>query len=539
MQKEILKGFRLSPQQKQIWMSRQDGPAPQMACAILLRGDLKIDALKQALQNVVDRHQILRTTFHKRPGTKLPVQVINENAAPLWEEIDLSDRSVSQREAELDERLHRQDANAIENERGSLLSATLIRWTARERVLLVSLSPLCSDPRTLKNLVREIGRSYQASVERTELSDEPVQYAQFSKWQNELLEDEGDEGKGYWLKQDFSIYEATSLPIRRRRIGETQEQYEVLTSRIAPALAASLEALAGECGVSVKTLLFSCWQALLWRYTGQSPVVISTAFDCRSYEELEEMLGPCAKHIPLRHPLKEGLRFRDLAEKVHDSINEAAEYQDYFSWEQIDGSESTLSRYRLSYHELPESRAAADVTFSLYKQRVIAGKFEIEMSYVRSDDSLFAEICYDPSQFSAENISHLSRNLQTILKNAVGNPDAMIDALEILSEPDRRQLLVEFNNTDTAFNEGGCIHQLFERVAELMPAGKAAIYGGEHLTYEELNSKANQLARHLRRQGVGPESLVGILMDRGLQVLVALLGVLKAGGAYVPLDPGY
>jgi amino acid adenylation domain-containing protein/FkbM family methyltransferase len=540
MQKEI-KGFRLSPQQKRVWLLQQKGSGYRAACAILLEGDVKVAALKETLQGIVNRHQILRTDFHRRPGTKLPIQVIADESPLAWQEIDASGLSPQQQKLYLSERFRQHRSQPLDAAGGTSPRVTLLRWSAAEHLLLISWPALCADAGTIRNLVEEISRCYRAVLEDEMVSDEPVQYAQYSSWQNELVEDEeAQAAAAYLLKQELLSEETAPLPFENRPAVNVPFSPETFASTLDQETTVMLEACAEEHEVSLNAVLLACWQILLWRLTGQPRVVVNTGFDCHEYEELEGLLGLLTKHIPVSAQLVESFRLRDVLEQVNEALAEAHDCQDYFSWSDSDGTSEILPGleslpYGFDYAEQPASySAAANLKLSICEQYVCTEHFKVKLSCRKTGDALRLEWLYDAELFSAESIQRLDANFRALLKNV--DDDEAIARLRILSEDERERLLVRCNDTRAEYPHGLCVHQLFERQVERAPDRIALVYEDERLSYAELNRRANQLAHHLKKLGVGPEMPVGLLMERSADVVVGLLGILKAGAAYVPLD---
>ncbi|MGB7926381.1 MAG: amino acid adenylation domain-containing protein, partial [Pyrinomonadaceae bacterium] len=542
----MIRGFRLSPQQKRVWLWQQKSVALEAVCALLLEGDLNPERLKEALQGIVDRHQILHTGFQRRPGTKIPLQVIAEGYRFSWQEVDLSGMDRQQQETDLEERFREQRSGRFASDDESLLRATLICWSAGRHMLLLGLPALCADSWTLKNLAQEISQGYAASRDEIEETYEPIQYVRFSKWQNELLEDEEDRaGKEFWQAKDLTSVEQTPLPLTNRVAEDALFQPESISTTVDRALAQKMEAVASRYDVSLSALLLACWQVLLWRYTGQADALVGVAHDGRGYDELEGALGLLTKYIPLRSRLDEGQRFHDLLESLREGVDEALEWQDYFSWEQLEeaaGSGPGLPAYaqfNFDYEEQPEKYRADGLTMTVQRQHVCVEPFSVRLSCVKRGQTLLTEFHYDAGRLAADYIERLAANFQTLLESVSLHPETALGQLPILSDGERRELLSEFNETRADHSDEHLIHQLFEQHARRTPARTAVVYEETELTYAELNARANQLAHYLRKQGVGPEVTVGLLLERSVDVVVGLLGILKAGGAYVPLEPSY
>ncbi len=268
------------------------------------------------------------------------------------------------------------------------------------------------------------------------------------------------------------------------------------------------------------------------------------ACDGRTYDDLRETPGLLAQSVPLQCQLEPQLHFSELLKRVNESTREVLEWQEYFRWDSIDGAnasreEASFFPVSFEFDQQSVSYSARDVTFAIERRHVCTERFTLKVSCTQRADRFSIQFHYDRNVFRKEDIERLVGQFQTLLESVTGNPEALISELEILSGPERRRLLIEFNDTEASYPEGKCIHQLFEEQAERTPNNVALACEDRRLTYAELNARSNQLAHHLRTQGVRPEVRVGICMERCPEMIVGLLGILKAGGAYVPLDPAY
>ena len=544
MQSQNLEGFRLSPQQKRLWFLQQDSVAYRVQAAIRIEGNVKVEILKQTLEQVVNRHEALRTTFHRQPGIKIPIQVIASRGTISWNLVNLS--GLNQRE-QLDkiEQLFQEQGYLISRdvvaeclyEEKLLVQASLITLSDNLNFLLLTIPALCADSWTLKNIVRELSRSYTACLKGEELPDEPVQYIQFSEWQNEILEDEdAQDGKAYWCKQNV---QSVTLPFEAQSRRETRFEPYMYAVRIQADVVAKIEVIASLHNTTISEFLFACWQTLLWRLTGQSDIAISTVHSGRKYEELHEVLGLLAKWLPVRCSFQEKFKFSEVLSQLGDTLRDIDSWQDYFVGEEMVESTSDAIGFPISFEfeDWSDKYCADGVLFSIDKQYVCFDRFKVKLSCVRREKSLVAEFHYDTELFDKEAIQCVAEQFQTLVESAAKKTEAAVGELNLISDRTRHHLLVELNNTQTNYSQTQCIHHLFEQQVERTPNNIAVVFENQQLTYAELNAKANQLAHYLKQQGVGAEVLVGIYAERSLDSIIALLGILKAGGAYLPLDP--
>ena len=542
-QKRTIQGFRLSPQQKRVWtLQQQEQQSSQAQCAVLLAGELDSRALTTALTEVVKRHEILRTRVRCLPGMSVPLQVITEPGPLTLEERDLSAWTATEQIRQIEELWEETRHQSGNLEEQFWFRFWLVRLSPKQHVLMVSIPTLCADLVGLRNLVAEISRCYDPILREQRLADEPVQYADVSEIQNELLEDQETEaGKEYWRKQDLSGLHGLRLPgAHEAREGRGVASHSIGHS-IAVAQGAEIEALAGKCDADKMVVLLASWHVLLWRLTGQSHLIVGTCFDGRNYEGLESALGLFSRYLPISAQLETNIRFHELVAHLARVTAESREYQEYFTWADDEGAAANEPYFPFcfEYLEQPESYVARGVSFTIYKEYACTDRFAVKLSCVRTGESLKAEFHYDSNVYAEADIERLAAEYQTLLQSVVAEPEAAIGTLEIVSATEREQLLVEWNDTAAAYSMDQCVHELFEQKAAETPDAVALVYEDEHLSYGELNRRANQVAHYLRGLGVGAEVAVGLCVERSLEMLVGVLGILKAGAAYLPLEPSY
>jgi amino acid adenylation domain-containing protein len=545
-----IQGFRLSPQQKHLWLLQADSSVYKAQAAIAIQGNLQPEILKTALQKVVAKHEILRTSFRYLEEMKIPVMVVEDNSDILWEEIDLCNSDEREQQNTIDLLFVKSRKYQFNLEKGNNLAVSLIKLSIDKHILILCLPALCADTWTLNNLVKEIGQAY--ANDEFISSEETVQYIQFAEWQNQLLEDEESEpGKYYWQKQDCSAIYNLNLPFERKN--STKQNFELESSRgkwpyvfgtgyanaltdmsyysvaIASDTTAKLEQLIQKHNISLEVLLLTCWQVLLWKQTNQSEIIIGKTFDNREYEELHDALGLFLKYLPIKYKLNATLSFQEILEKVQNAILEAEEWQDYFEPE-------INFPIGFDFVKHPQKYLIKYVSFELDRHFICSEPFKIKLTCIQKHDGLITQFDYDTNYFAREDIQRLARQFQTLLTSVIENPIIAIADLELLNASDREQLLIEWNDTQTKFPNDKCIHQIFEKQVQQTPNNIAIVFEEERLTYEELNRKANQLARYLQSLGVGAEKIIGIALERSLDTIVSILGILKAGGAYLVLD---
>ncbi|MET0646492.1 MAG: amino acid adenylation domain-containing protein, partial [Pyrinomonadaceae bacterium] len=537
----VEQGYRLSPPQKRLCtLQQEDGDRRYGArCAVLIEGPLDAGLLDRALQSVVERHDSLRTTFVRPPGLKLPVQVVAESAGPARAQLDLRHLDARRQEEELEQLFRDEELREFDPGRGSLLRATLLSLADDRHALLLSLPALCADSRTLSNIVTQLAHAYGACAAGAEPPEPALQYVQFSQWQNEIMSDEeASEGEAFWRERAAA---APPLPFVARSAAASPA-HEVFNSFVAPETAAHVRRAAQRYETTIEVYLLACWQTLLWRLTGQPEIAVGVMCNGRKFEELNDSLGLFARWLPLAVTFRRELPFSAVLRRVAEHKSEAEEWQEYFIWHERREEGGPSRPYpEIGFEYAPDSarHTAAGVKFSTLRQYACTDRADLKLHVADAGERLAAELHYDVSLFEAADIERLAAQFSTLLASAAADPEAPVSRLEILDDGQRRQVLCEFNRTAADYPLDKCLHELVEAQVARTPDAVALIFEGECVTYDNLNTRANQLAHRLSRLGAGAETLIGICLERSSEMVVGALGVLKAGAAYVPLDPEY
>ncbi|MGD1807088.1 amino acid adenylation domain-containing protein [Dapis sp. BLCC M126] len=521
-------GYRLSPQQKYLWQLQENNINYLAKCTIKIKGKIKVDILKSALEKILNRHDNFRTIFQRHPGIKMPIQVILDNGKISWTHINLSNLKSDKQTEQIGEILQNQNGLIAQLDQEPIFPTAFVTLSEEEHILLISLPALTADSFTLNNLVQQISESYDLCLKESDFEEEAVQYLQFSEWQNELLEEEDAETEiAYWQNQQF---QSVNLPFENSQFEEekfTPEQYSLnLDANFIAKLEANISP-----NISIENFLLGCWQTLLWRLTKQSDITVKTVFSGRQYEDLEEVMGLLAKYLPISCQLEENLKFTKLLEEISDRLTEASERQEYFI-----NSETELPAISFEFIDLSKIYYGGDLSFTLENQSVIFDNFKIKLNCLKTQSSITAEFQYDSELINIDVIKSFAKQFEALVASAIENIDATISQLNIFSESESQRLLDELNQTEQNYPQEKLIYQIFESQVELYPNNIAVVFEDQKLTYAELNSQANQLAHYLQKKGVEPETIVGIFIERSLEVIIAILAILKAGAAYLPLD---
>jgi amino acid adenylation domain-containing protein/FkbM family methyltransferase len=543
MEQEIISGYRLSPQQRKLWLQQQGSAAYRVQCAVMIRGDLQLPLLKRAFQRVINQHEILHSAFRLLPGLDVPFQVIVDPSELSVREIDFSSWGTSEQQTKLDELMREERAYEFDYSRGQLLRACLVTLSPKKHALIITVSAMCADTWSVKNIVRDISRWSAESLTDEQALSEAVQYADFSEWQNELLEsDDTKEATKYWKAQ----YEGASrLDLHNESKPPATRRYEPgsVVSEIDTGTTDKLNVLADREEVTVPQILLACWGCLLWRLTQQPDILIEAAFDGRKYEDLNQSLGLFTRYLPIRYRFEECSSFGDILRRLNRSYLDAYEWQEYFAWEQVQAigwDETTNAAHSIGFdcEELTTHQEGSEgLSFASYRLYGCMDRFKLKLSCFRMRDGFRLELHFDTAFYDSIFASRILSEFIVLLQGVLDNRNSLVLKLPLLNETQLLQVLMEWNDTATKYSAGKCIHELFEEQVRSAPANIAVAFKDRQITYDELNRRANQLAHHLGQLGFGPDMLAGLYMDRSIEMIVGLLGALKAGGAYMPLDP--
>ena len=438
MPPEVIEGFQLSPQQKHLWSLQQaDGSLPYRAqCSILIEGNLDAQILDAALLRVFERHEILRTSFQSAPCASAPVQVVSADYVLRIDRYDLSDCDPARQEAAID-RLYREMGDLVfDLSKGPPIRVSLLTLSPDRHTLLINLSSFCADAASLEYLMREVSRCYSAVLAGEDLSDDPLQYADASQWQNDLLKSEdADDGRKYWRERNVSAVERLRLPAQASLVGHLIFAPRLLSSQLERDLSANIETLARKYRTSPSVLLLTCWQMLLSRLSGQLEFVVGVTCDGRAYEGLQEALGLFGKSLPMICHLEGDLRLTELLKRTEVSAHDAVAWQEYFSWDDSPGSQDgvdSLSHLPVGF-EFREDYAkycAGAVSFVIQKRYACSDRFALKLCCIRKKDSFSTELHYDSSLFCTEDVDRLQAEFHTLLQSVTLDPDARLEEYE-------------------------------------------------------------------------------------------------------------
>ncbi|MCC5624541.1 condensation domain-containing protein, partial [Nostoc sp. CHAB 5715] len=550
--------YPLSSGQQALWFlyqSNQQSAAYNTAFPVRIRSHVDVPALRSAFQKLIDRHPCLRTTFGMRDGEA--VQEVHGYQEVCFEEID----ATSQTEDELNSRVKEAYERPFDLKRGPVLRVSLFIRSEFDRILLLTIHHIVSDGWSLWMLLKELRVLYPAQKTDQKVSLEPLtlSYADYLNWQTKMLASpQGEQLWNYWQHQLAGELPVLNLPTDRPRPPVQTYHGASHFFKLSEELTQELKKLAQASGATLYMILLAAFQVLLYRYTGQEDILVGSPTAGRSQSEFTGIVGYFVNPVVLRGTLAGNPTFKAFLSQVRQTVLGAIAHEDYPFASLVerlqlkrDPSHSPLFQV-LFVLQKPPSTELADVLVTPSETEVRVdwggleleyfpmateeGQFDLTLEMLEGKESLFSVLKYNPDLFDAATITRMFGHFETLLAEIVSNPQASVKDLPLLTQAERHQLLVEWNNTQLEYSHVQCVHQLFEAQAEQTPEAIAVVFENQQLNYRELNARSNQLAHYLQTLGVGPEVLVGICVERSLEMVVGLLGILKAGGAYVPLD---
>ncbi|TKC98038.1 non-ribosomal peptide synthetase/type I polyketide synthase [Polyangium fumosum] len=550
----------LSYGQRALWFLYESVPestAYNVIPALRIRARLDVASLRRAFQQLARRHPSLRTTYALRgeevlqrvePSVEVPFDIVDTSG---W-----SDQELPQRVADA---AHQR----LNLERGQILKVELFSRSPEDHVLLIVVHHVAVDLWSLGVIMKELSALYAAEVRgaRAELPALPATYVDFARWQVDMLAGaEGQRHLEYWKKELRGELPVLHLPTDRARPPVQTYRGGLHIFSLPPELAKRIKSFARTEGTTLYTLLLAAFKVLLHRITGQGDLLVGSAVAGRSSDLFQSVVGYFVSPVVLRSNFEDDPTFRAALHRITQTVLGAIEHQDY--------PFLLLVEQLLPYRD-PSRTPMIDVMFVLQRSHIFdemaalalgdpnarlmlgdlemesfslperEAMFDITMMMAEAKGTFFAWLQYNADLFDAATIERIAGQFVVLLESIVETPERRVSELPLLTNAERQQVISAWNETDTAYPKDRCVHELFEAQAARTPDAVAAVYGEQRISYGELDRRANRLAHHLRSLGVGPEVLVGICIERSVEMVVGLLGILKAGGAYVPLDPTY
>lgn len=542
----------LSFAQQRLWFLEQFHPGSDVyniVVPIRISGVLEIDALRRGLEEIVRRHEVLRSRVVMHQGEPLQ-QVMAAEPVPL-PLFDISFLPALDQQKPLDDFLEQQVHRNFDLTRGPLFRVNLICLGPQEHVLVLNMHHIVSDDWSLRVLMQELGQIYAAYLrhEPSPLPELPIQYADFSLWQRRWLQGEMLERQlAYWRKQLAAMPTLLELPLDHPRPPVQSVHGSRIDLHLSADLSSQLQRLSQGQDATLFMTLLATFQTLLLRYSGTEDLSVGTPIASRNQVEIEGLIGFFVNTLVLRADLRGNPSFTTLLARVRETALGAYAHQD-LPFEKL--VEELKPERNLSHTPLfqvifaLQNASLSETTFAGLRLTPLpidtgAIKFDLMMTAEEvTNQGMLLQLTYSTDLFEASTAQRMLGHYHNLLRSVLNSPEQPLSELEMLSGAERAQLLVEWNATAADHGPSVCVHELFETQAERTPNAWAVEYEQQQVSYAELNGRANQLAHYLRGLGVGPEIRVALCVERGLEMVVALLGVLKSGGAYVPLDPEY
>ncbi len=537
----------LSFAQEQLWFISQlaaGNTTYNIPCAMEITGSLNVPVLERTIQEIARRHEILRTNFQQIDGQN--VQIINPESSITLTVVNLESEQLTT----VEKLINLEAEKSFDLNQDLLFQATLWRLSETTHVLLLNMHHIISDGWSMGILLQELSTLYQTylSPDKSPLPELAIQYADFAVWQRQYLNHEVRQKQlNYWKQQLADAPPLLELPADRVRPPVQSFQGGVWEFEINSDVSQKVRELSQKSGATLFMTILAAFVTLLYRYSNQDDILVGSPMANRNRPEIEPLIGYFVNTVVLRNQLTGNPSFSEVINRVRTVAMDAHVHQDV-PFEQV--VEALQPQRNLSYsplfqvlfdlqHSLTDKLQLPGLTLTPFHLGHTTSKFDLSLVIEETGDKLIGWWEYSSDLFNLETIIRLGNNFQTLLAGIVANPETPISQLPLLSKIELQQILIEWNNTKTDYSCYQCIHELFAQQVVKTPDALAVRFGDEELTYAQLNHKANQLARYLQIYGVAPDVLVGIYLERSLEILVAILAILKAGGAYLFLDPNY
>jgi amino acid adenylation domain-containing protein len=460
---------------------------------------------------------------------KIPFQVIFEEYQAGWQITDLTTLALEQQNQEIERCIAEEVTKIAECDLSPCIGAHWIPLSNDSHILLLSLPCLCADRPSLRVLATNIADFLDGREQDVEI----VQYVDMAEWQHSLLESSNElarRANAFWRSQQPVTL---TLPLERK----TKERCgaEFVPVEASEGLARNVDVLAAKLNASPEDVILAAWQTLLWRLSGNARPTVYVSVAGREHEQMQGSIGLFSRNLPITGRFDGSFRFDEVVEQMRLAREQAAGYQGFYVPRTESSGEASAS---FEYEDWPGTDTSGSIKVSLLRTWAPTDSYKAKLTCYREKGALQLELHYDRGYFERASAQRFAKSFQVLLTAALADSQHKTELLPILDDEDRNRILFGWNLTNTEYSNGSTIHSLFEKQVEKHPDRAAVVCDGQHLTYKELNRKANQLAHYLRKAGLGPDVLAGLFVGRSTELMVGLLGILKAGGAYVGFNPG-
>ncbi|OAB58114.1 hypothetical protein AY600_04795 [Phormidium willei BDU 130791] len=542
----------LSFAQQRLWFLHRlapDSPMYNLAAAVRLRGFLDQTALEQSLNEVRRRHQVLRSRVMEVGGQ--PQQVIHPWQPRSLPRVDLQSLTPSAQAQELEQRSQALARHRFDLAQDEPLAWQLLQLAPDDHQLLIVLHHIVSDGWSKERLIHEVAEIYQAQVsppvgakQGSPLPPLPLQYADVARWQRQRDQDpEQLAHLAYWRQQLHQV-PPLALPILRPAVDSPEAPGALYSAHLSPDLTIALKQFSQKQGVTLFMTLLAAFKVLLWRYSGQTDLVLGVPTAGRSRADFEPLIGCFINPVVLRSDLSGNPSFRELLQQIRETATQAYSHGD-IPFERLveelqpDRTTTPLFQVMFALQNLPRTQLTLpQLSFEIHELHPGSAKFDLTVALHERDGGLTANLEYRCDRIHPNAIARLWNHYQTLLTDVWAHPDFRLSQLSWLSQSEQQQLLQEWNQTQTSFPESTLVG-LVENQVQRTPEAVAVLFEDQQLTYGQLNDQAERLGQQLHQLGIGPEMRVAVALRRSPQLLIALLAILKTGAAYVPLDPNY
>ncbi|MBO0783508.1 MAG: AMP-binding protein, partial [Ktedonobacteraceae bacterium] len=512
-----------------------------------LEGGLDLEILERANNEIVRRHEVLRTRFVTEAGE--PAQVIDEWAPRRLDIYDLTSLTQEEREREAQRIAMEETATGFDLSNGPLLRVKVLRLAEEQHLVLYTMHHIVSDAWSMAILIREMGDLYRAYSlgEPSPLAELPIQYADFAVWQRTWLKGERLERQLSYWRDRLAGLEPLNLPLDRPRPVIASHRGGIVPFDLSAEVTRQLVELSRREGVTLFMTVLAGFQLLLSRYCGQQDVAIGADIANRNRAETEGLIGFFVNQLVLRTDLSGNPSFRELLKRVREVTLGAYANQD-LPFERLveelqperDLGRAPLFQVGLAFDNvLREGRRLGEQSGSIWGAEIVRAKHDLTFFAEESRTELRGAVEYARELFEESTIVRLTGHLRTVFEQVAANPEQAISEIDYLSRAEQDQILWEWNATTSSYPAGVSLHEMIERQVEKTPDAIALVEGQRSLSFEQLERSANRLGHYLQRLGAGPDVTIAVCMNRRIEMIVALVGILKAGGAYVPIDPKY
>ncbi|NJM72004.1 MAG: amino acid adenylation domain-containing protein, partial [Scytonema sp. RU_4_4] len=558
-QPNLLEVYPLSHGQQALWFLWQLAPessAYNVAFSCRICSDLDVAALQKVFQVLTERHPILHSTF-PRLGTE-PIQQINLEQPIDFQQIDATNGS----ESELKEEVFAAYKSPFDLEHGPIMRVRVFTRSQQEHILLLVIHHIVAEGWSIGILLDELKVLYPAFTTGREATlPPPVHFHEYVRWQRTIIESaEGERLWQYWQQQLAGELPVLNLPTDRPRPSVQTYNGASYPLYLSETLTQQLKELAQSESTTLYTILLAAFNVLLHRYTDQDNILVGSPTASRHRPEFTQIVGYLVNPVVIRTNLSANLTFREFLTQVRNTVIAAIAHQDYpfpliakRLQPHRDSSRSTIFQASFVLQKLQQTPDVlklyssqvgttikwGELVLEPYEIPQQEGQFDLDLEIVEGNSSVFGTFKYNTDLFDRSTIERMASHFENLLSAIVDNPQQLVSELPLLSAAERHQLLVKWNDTTREYPQDKCIHQLFEEQVEKTPDEIALVYEHQQLSYKDLNKRSNQLAHYLQSLGVGPDVIVGLCVERSIEMVVGLLGILKAGGAYFPLDPSY